>query len=128
MSKTIVGNDEAVQAGLDAQHESVVVLKNQDSTITCESPKDDYKSMKVYIPRAFDTGHDGAFGEGQYTEGPTVDVEVAKQYFGEVVTDEAVTDADDKVTSYTAPIPPMWIWSSWAWTIRITVACSPARV
>lgn len=102
-SKAIVGNEEAVQAGLDAQHESVVVVKNQDSTIKCEAPKDDYKKMKVYIPRAFDTGHNGIFGEAQYTEGPTVDVEVAKQYFGEVVTDEAVTDADDKVTSYTAP-------------------------
>ncbi len=98
-----MGNEEAVQAGIDAQHESVVVLKNEDSTIKCEAPKDDYKNMKVYIPRAFDTGHDGIFGEAQYTEGPTVDVEVAKQYFGEVVTDEAVTDADDKVTSYTAP-------------------------
>lgn len=101
-SKAIVGNEEAVQAGLDAQHESVVVVKNQDSTIKCEAPKDDYKKMKVYIPRAFDTGHNEIFGEAQYTEARRLMSRVAKQYFGEVVTDRAVTDADDKVTSYTA--------------------------
>jgi beta-glucosidase len=102
-SEAFIGNDEFVAAGQEAQHNSVVVLKNSNEAVTCSAVATDYKSMKVYIPRTFDTGHDSTFGPGSYTEGTSIDEEVAKEYFGEVVTDEAVLDEDDKVTSYTAP-------------------------
>lgn len=101
-SLALVGSEEYVAAGLKAQHDSVVVVKN-DQAITCEADVKSYKDMTVYIPRTFDTGHAGIFGPSSYTEGESIDIEVAKQYFGEVLTDEAVLDADEKVTSYTAP-------------------------
>ncbi|MCF2707026.1 hypothetical protein I6E29_07075 [Arcanobacterium haemolyticum] len=102
-STKIAGNEEAAKAGQDAQHKSVVVVKNQDKTIECGKAAKDYSEMKVYIPRSYDIGRKTARGDAKYTEAPMIDVEVAKQYFGEVVTDEAVTDADGKVQSYTAP-------------------------
>lgn len=103
VSEAVIGNEDAVQAGQDAQHESVVVLKNENETITCGADQASYQDLKVYIPSSFDTGHAGIFGDAQYTEGPTVSLEVAQEYFGEVVTDTAEKDADGKVTSYTAP-------------------------
>ncbi|XBH21977.1 glycoside hydrolase family 3 N-terminal domain-containing protein [Jonesiaceae bacterium BS-20] len=101
-SLALVGSDEYVAAGQKAQHDSIVVVKN-DQAITCEADVKSYKDMKVYIPRSFDTGFAGSFGPAVYTEGPGISVEVAEQYFAEVITDEAVLDADEKVTSYTAP-------------------------
>ncbi|MFP3608079.1 hypothetical protein, partial [Paraburkholderia sp. SIMBA_053] len=39
----------------------------------------------------------------EYKEYAGIDLEIAEEYFGTVVTDEAVMDADGVVTSYTAP-------------------------
>lgn len=103
VSLEVIGNDEFITAGQDAQHASIISLKNADGTMTCNADAANYKDMTVYIPRSYDTGHTGLFGPGEYSEGPTIDVETAEQYFGTVITDEAETNDDEKVTSYTAP-------------------------
>ncbi|MDR1393426.1 MAG: hypothetical protein LBJ62_05610 [Bifidobacteriaceae bacterium] len=95
-SKAVVGNDEATTAGQDAQHKSVVRIKDDDA-ITCGAAASDYAGMKVYIPRSYEAHGDN------YTEYATVNLEVAEQYFAEVVTDEAALDGDERVTQYTAP-------------------------
>ncbi|MGI6879738.1 glycoside hydrolase family 3 N-terminal domain-containing protein [Microbacterium sp. gxy059] len=103
VSEEVVGADDFVEAGLQAQRDSVVLLKNLDGTVPAEASAEDFSDLTVYIPRSFDTGHDGAFGPAVYTEGETVDVETAEQYFGTVLTDEVELDENDEVVSYTAP-------------------------
>ena len=102
-AEALVGNDDFRAAGLEAQHDSVVVLKNTDGTIPENATAEDLQDMTVYIPRSFDTGHEGLFGPDPYSEGETIDVEAAEHYFGEVITDEAELNDDDEVISYTAP-------------------------
>jgi beta-glucosidase len=63
----------------------------------------DWSDKTVYIPQSYDIGIAGLFGDATYAQGPTMDLDVAAQYFGTVVTDEVVLDADGKVVSYTAP-------------------------
>ena len=104
-SKSVVGNEAASTAGLAAQHNSVVVVK-KGADLKCDAAPADYSSMKVYIPRSFDTGHNSLFGPAAYTEGMTINEDAAKAYFGEVVTDEAVTEKKDDVDivkEYKAP-------------------------
>ncbi|WP_233571680.1 glycoside hydrolase family 3 N-terminal domain-containing protein [Cellulomonas triticagri] len=101
-SQAVVASQDKLDAGYRAQLDSIVMLKNDGETVA-ESDAAAWKDKTVYIPRNYDTGQAGLFGPGEYTEGPGLTVEVAEQYFGTVVTDEAVEDADGKVTSYTAP-------------------------
>lgn len=101
-SKAVLASEDKVAAGYAAQLASAVMLKNDGETIAA-SDVESWKDKTVYIPRSYDTGFDGAFGPGEYTEGPGLDLETAEQYFGTVLTDEAVEDADGVVTSYTAP-------------------------
>ena len=76
------------------------MLKN-DGTIAADT---DWSDKTVYIPQSYDIGIAGAFGPGEYTEGATLDLEVAAEYFGEVVTDEVEYEEDGTtVKSYTAP-------------------------
>ncbi|SNU01568.1 beta-glucosidase [Ruaniaceae bacterium KH17] len=101
-SLEVVGNDEFVAAGWQAQLDSVVVAKNTDGAIVCEA-QPDYSSMKVYIPNTYNTGFGGMFGPATVTEGPSVSVEAAEQYFGEVVTDTPELNEDGTVEAYTSP-------------------------
>ncbi|SDL24571.1 glycoside hydrolase family 3 N-terminal domain-containing protein [Tessaracoccus oleiagri] len=101
-SAEILASEDKVEAGYAAQLDSVVMVKNDGDTIAAAEAAD-WKDKTVYIPRSFSNGFASAFGPGEYTEGPSIDLEVAEQYFGTVITDEAVTDSEDKVTSYTAP-------------------------
>ncbi|MDF2847866.1 MAG: glycoside hydrolase family 3 protein [Oerskovia sp.] len=101
-SKSVLASDDKVEAGYAAQLDSVVMLKNDGETISAADAAD-WKDKTVYIPRNYNTGFAGAFGPGEYTEAPSIDIETAEKYFGKVVTDEAVTDAEGVVTSYTAP-------------------------
>lgn len=101
-SQEIVASQDKQDAGYQAQLDSVVMLKNDGETIAA-ADAESWKDKTVYIPRSYDTGQTSLFGPGEYTEGPGLTVEIAEQYFGTVVTDEAVEDADGKVTSYTAP-------------------------
>ncbi|WPF82608.1 glycoside hydrolase family 3 C-terminal domain-containing protein [Sanguibacter sp. 4.1] len=101
-SEAVLASEDKVAAGYAAQLASTVMLKNDGETVAA-SDVESWKDKTVYIPRSYDTGFDGTFGPGEYVEGPGLDVETAEQYFGTVVTDEAVEDADGVVTSYTAP-------------------------
>ena len=101
-STTILASDDKVDPRYPAQHDSVVLLKNDREPVTA-ADAEAWKDKTVYVPRSYNTGFASSFGPGEYTEGAGIDLEVAEQYFGTVLTDEAVTDADDKVTSYTAP-------------------------
>ncbi|GAB3186398.1 glycoside hydrolase family 3 protein [Nesterenkonia suensis] len=96
-----LGSEDKTEAATRAQLDSVVMLKNDD--VVAESAAEDYAEQTVYIPQSFDTGHDNAFGPAQYEEGPTIDLEVAEEYFGDVVTDEVEYDDEDQVVSYEAP-------------------------
>lgn len=102
VSAKILASDDKVKAGYQAQLDSVVLVKNSNKTIAA-AKAEDWKSKKVYIPRSYTQGFATVFGAGEYTEGPTIDLDTAKAMFGEVVTDETVLDANKKVTKYTAP-------------------------
>ncbi len=102
VSKTIAGSEAAVAEGYEAQVKSVVVLKN-DEQVTCAVDPVDWSTKTVYIPGTYDIGVATLRGESEYTYGPTIEVEAAEQYFAKVVTDEAVVDADGKVTGFTQP-------------------------
>jgi len=101
-SKKILASDDKVKAGYAAQLDSVVMLKNDGDTISA-SEAADWSDKTVYIPRSNNIGIAGAFGPAEYKEYPGLDLEVAEEFFGKVVTDEAVMDDDGVVTSYTAP-------------------------
>ncbi|WP_026460986.1 glycoside hydrolase family 3 N-terminal domain-containing protein [Schaalia suimastitidis] len=101
-SQATVGSQDKVDAGRQAQLNSVVMLKNANGTVTFD-PNADYSDKVVYIPQSFDTGFNSIFGEAQYTDGPTIDIDTAKKFFKDVVTDEVTYDAEEKVTEYKAP-------------------------
>ncbi|NTW38367.1 MAG: glycoside hydrolase family 3 protein [Cellulomonadaceae bacterium] len=91
-----------VDAGFQAQLQSVVMLKNDGGAISA-SEAADWAEATVYIPRAFDTGQENFRGDRAYTEALGLTLEVAEGYFANVVTDEAVLDENGQVVSYTAP-------------------------
>jgi beta-glucosidase len=101
-SRDIVASVDKVTAGYQAQLDSVVLLKNDGGAITAADPGD-WADATVYIPRTSNTGFASTWGEAEYTEGPSLDVESAEQLVGAVVTDEATTDADGVVTAYEVP-------------------------
>lgn len=103
VSEDLIGNADFVDTGFQAQLDSVVVTKNDNGTIQCEAEPASFEDMKVYIPSSYDTGHPSAWDDGDYEEGPTVNIEAAEEYFGEVVTDDVELDDDEEVESYTAP-------------------------
>ncbi|MFV0252907.1 MAG: glycoside hydrolase family 3 N-terminal domain-containing protein [Beutenbergiaceae bacterium] len=98
-SLSVVGSDEAVAAGLDAQLNSVVMVQN-DGTIADGT---DWSDKTVYIPQTYQVAHGGDLRPVPYSYGPVLDLEVAGQYFGEVVTDEVELDENEEVVSFTAP-------------------------
>lgn len=102
VSKKELASKDKVDAGYAAQLDSVVMLKNEDETIAA-AKADDWSDKTVYIPRSYNIGLPGVFGPAEYKEYAGIDLEIAEEYFGTVVTDEAVMDADGVVTSYTAP-------------------------
>lgn len=98
-SLEVVGSDANVEAGFAAQLDSVVMLKN-DGVIAADA---DWSDKTVYIPHTFDLGHAGLFGPPAYTEGATLNLEVAEEFFGTVVTDTVEYDDEGRVISMTAP-------------------------
>jgi beta-glucosidase len=98
-SAAVLASEDKIAAGYEAQLASIVMLKN-DGVI---AEGTDWSDATVYIPQSYDVGLPSLFGEATYTEGPTLDLDVAAEYFGTVVTDEVEYDADGKVVSYTAP-------------------------
>lgn len=100
-SRKVVASTDKVEAGYQAQLDSVVLLKN-DGTIAAADAAD-WADKTAYVPRTSNTGFASAWGEAEYTEGPSLDLESAEQLVAEVVTDEATEDADGVVTAYQAP-------------------------
>lgn len=100
-SVKIVGSEEAVTAGYEAQLNSVVLTKNDG--FVAESTVEDWADKTVYIPHTVDTGHDSLFGPAQVTDKDTISVEAAEELFAKVVTDEVTLDADGKVTEIVTP-------------------------
>lgn len=97
-----VGAEDSVAAGIEAQLDSVITLKNADGTIS-ETSAEDWSDKTVYVPQShasYGPDRDGAF---EYVEGPTLDLDLLGTYFGTVVTDEVEYDANGQVVSYTAP-------------------------
>ncbi|WP_062318119.1 glycoside hydrolase family 3 N-terminal domain-containing protein [Demequina maris] len=101
-SAEVLASDDKVEAGFDAQLASIVMLKNDASTIAA-SEAADWKDKTVYIPQSFNTGIDGNFGPGEETQYAGLTLEVAEEYFGTVVTDEVVLKDDGTVKEYIAP-------------------------
>lgn len=103
-STEIAGSADKMELGREAQMDSVVMLKNDMDVVECGAAEDSYKDKKVYIPQTYAVSIPSRSGETEYSEGPTLDLELAEKYFGEVVTDEVEYEADGTtVKSYTAP-------------------------
>ncbi|WP_062135770.1 glycoside hydrolase family 3 N-terminal domain-containing protein [Demequina aestuarii] len=98
-STAVLASEDKVEAGYQAQLDSVVMLKNEG--VIAEGA--DWSDTTVYIPQTYDVGVASLFGPAAYTEGPTMDLDVAEQFFGAVVTDEVEYDEEGQVVSYTAP-------------------------
>ena len=101
-AKEVLASEEKVAAGYAAQLDSVVMLKNDGETITA-ADAEDWSDKTVYIPRSNNIGIAGAFGPAEYTEYAGLDLEVAEEFFGTVLTDEVELDENEQVVSYTAP-------------------------
>ncbi|GAA4890189.1 hypothetical protein GCM10025789_03330 [Tessaracoccus lubricantis] len=101
-SQSVVASDDKVEAGFQAQLDSVVMLKNDGETISA-TDRAEWADATVYIPRSYDTGFASHRAPAAYTEGPGLTIEVAERYFGTVLTDEAVLDENEQVVTYTAP-------------------------
>ena len=102
-SKEIVGSKEKVEAGYQAQLDSVVMVKNSGNVIKKADVTSDYKDKVVYIPSTIYNGFDSVFGEGQTTVGATMNLEVAKLYFKDVVTDEPILNDEGETIGFTVP-------------------------
>lgn len=98
-SAAVLASDDKVEAGYQAQLASVVMLKNDGVIAEGVDPKE----LTVYIPQSEDNGVASLFGPASYTQGPTMDLDVAAEIFGTVVTDEVVLDDEGVATSITAP-------------------------
>ena len=102
-SKKIVAASDKVALGAKTQRDSVVMLKNSERTIR-RSKAGAYKNKTVYIPSSIGHGFPSVFSQATTDRvGPTINVEVAEQHFGKVLTDTPVLDASGKVVDYRMP-------------------------
>ncbi len=101
-STSIVASPDKVAAGVAAQLDSVVMVKNSHRTIK-KSPLASFRNKTVYIPSSIGKGFTGVFGTTPDITGPTINADVAKDYFKEVLTDTPVTDANGTVVDYVMP-------------------------
>ncbi|GIO24170.1 glycoside hydrolase family 3 N-terminal domain-containing protein [Oceanobacillus sp. J11TS1] len=102
-SKEQVASEDKVEAGYQAQLDSVVMLKNKANTIKPSADLSEYKDKVVYIPSTKRTPFDSVFGPGEPFNGPTMSVEAAEEYFKEVITDEEVLDEEGNVIGFEQP-------------------------
>ncbi|MDN6208509.1 MAG: glycoside hydrolase family 3 C-terminal domain-containing protein, partial [Lactococcus sp.] len=98
-----VGSEDKLDAGYKAQLNSVVMLKNKDNTIAPTDNMDEYKDQVVYTPSTMRDPHESSIGDDEPFRGPSMDIETAEKYFGEVVTDTEVKDDEGNVTDYEQP-------------------------
>lgn len=103
-SEEIVASNDKVEAGYQAQLDSVVMLKNKNETIKPSEDVTEYEDQTVYIPSTMHTGfEEGAMGPTEPSHGPGMDIEVAEQYFGEVITDTEIINEDGELTGFEQP-------------------------
>ncbi|MFV0425460.1 MAG: glycoside hydrolase family 3 N-terminal domain-containing protein [Beutenbergiaceae bacterium] len=102
LASEVVGNADFVAAGWRAQLDSIVVAKNQAEAISCDSGID-AASLTVYIPQTHRQIAQGVVTAEPTSYGPSLDLDVAQQYFGTVVTDEVLLDSNAVVSGYQAP-------------------------
>lgn len=103
-SLEVAGDQTKVDAGIEAQLGSVVMLKNSNGTVQCSAEETDYADQTVYIPNSFSNAFNMLTMASEFTEGPTLDTELAGTYFGDVVTDTPVLNADGSaVERYETP-------------------------
>lgn len=102
-SAAIVASEDKVTAGINAQFDSVVMLKNSRKTIQKSSLRA-FKNKTVYIPSSIGHGFPSVFSQATTDiTGPTLDADIAKQYFKKVLTDTPVLDAEGKIVDYVMP-------------------------
>ncbi len=102
-SQKIVASADKVQAGIDGQFDSVVMLKNAHRTIRQASLRQ-FKNKTVYIPSSIGHGFPSVFSQATVDRvGPTLDADLAKNYFKKVLTDTPVKDSKGKVVDYVMP-------------------------
>ena len=102
-SKGRVASQDKVDAGYQAQLDSVVMVKNVNETIKAADVELDYKDKVVYIPSSINYGFDGWFGPAETQTGSTMNLDLAKSYFKEVVTDTEITNDEGEVIGYETP-------------------------
>ncbi|MFV0253419.1 MAG: glycoside hydrolase family 3 N-terminal domain-containing protein [Beutenbergiaceae bacterium] len=101
-SAGIVGNADFVAAGWQVQLDSIVVAKNESGAIGCDAGLD-YSAMTVYIPQSHHTISQGVVTTQARSYEATIDLDVAREYFGTVLTDEVLLDSNGVVIGYQAP-------------------------
>ncbi|MBF6626170.1 glycoside hydrolase family 3 C-terminal domain-containing protein [Aerococcaceae bacterium zg-BR9] len=101
-SKSVVASKDKVEAGYQAQLDSVVMVKNTGETIKAKEAAA-LKEMTVYIPSTIQHPADSLFGPAEQVNKPTLDIESAKQIFGKVLTDEEIKNDEGVVTGYKQP-------------------------
>lgn len=90
-SQKIVGNQDKIDAGYQAQLDSVVMLKNKNNVIHKASEKDKKpKDMTVYIPQTWTEEVKSAKGNTPASWQATLNLDIAKSIYGKVVTDTIV--------------------------------------
>lgn len=102
-SKTIVASADKVAAGVQAQFDSIVMLKNSKKTIK-KSALSEFKNKTVYIPSSIGHGFPSVFSQATTDiTGPTLDADIARQYFKKVLIDTPVLDDEGDVVDYIQP-------------------------
>jgi len=91
-SESIAGSADKLSDGYNAQLDSIVMLKNKDNTIQAATNNEKEPSeMTVYIPMLYVGGSSAHWDS-------SLNLEVARSVYGNVITDELQSDG-----SYTAP-------------------------
>ncbi len=99
-SATTVGNNQILKAAMNAQHKSIVLLKNSNNVLPLK------RNVNLYIPQTTMPSHETA---GVYQDKVMLDAGVAERY-ATVVDDPASADA--AIVMVSAPF---------AWTVPISV-------
>ncbi|WP_392561891.1 glycoside hydrolase family 3 N-terminal domain-containing protein [Orbus sturtevantii] len=102
-SEKIVASPDKVKAGYDAQLNSIVMLKNRNNTIKAADDKANYQDKTVYIPSSIRHQFKTVFDEAYTTSDPTMDIDTAKTFFKNVLTDTPITNDKGEVIGFATP-------------------------
>lgn len=98
----VVGHQDKMDAGFDAQLASVVLAKNDGSIVPTD--RADWANMTVYVPHSYMLNQPNHVDRLiPIASGPSLTVEILERYFGTVLTDEVEYDDDGRVVSQIAP-------------------------